>query len=863
MTLDQIHGQEVLTLDYQSHGKVVLSGTELTLLTQVYVKQYLDDGTELQNDLEILKQTDEEMTLGFNQTSVFKGEIDLCDSSSNCITYEWNPSLVVSVSNVPTEGGVITVNGEYLQQSNEPTANTMELSDIPLTLEESGSKPDGTMSMFKLSTLDAEKITARSTNILLTIRGSQYDQILQFKSPNITSVQMKTPTSLVINGSSFGAVQKSVYVVINGVKGAIISSFIKHKQVVVAIPQLFTRPGPQSISLQIQNSTSNQYTYTIKPIVDSVTPCSSNGGWITISGRYLDIGNTSSAATDITIANFYHCSRSFNLGNNGTMIVCMMPSAKPQVSDPSMPVQVTINGYASDALSSSAKFYYIHDSDAGNTKHIPIWWIIVPVVGGVLLIAVAVLLFVLCRRRRRRMNNKDHPYHRKDNELVTFSANNAIVHMKSQPNNANGLIIVEEDGCTPRVKGGKFESLVQYLCFSKETDETFIKVFLLSFRAFATRMQLMDQLILCYEMIEAKLKYYPEALDTTKEVQHRIASIVARWLGEHRYDFIDNTELSEKMTRFIQRKIKRECPQVFDKILTYISPEVSSVFMSNGNASSQTKTVPVHDPTESPPIPVLPKKRGSEMTLLDLSSIEVARQITLWESGNHRAVEEKEFFHLSTSIEKILYDIPNLLKLTGHFINISSWVTGEIMTKKDMDTRINVIEKFIDIATELKHIANYNGCFEILDGLKHPMVQYLAKTWTMIDPISLATYKELNSIFSEDHNYAAYRSLLRSNSSPSTLPFGKLFKLDVGRMFTIENKQWIQNGNGQSMLDVFSKVPKLINFDFFMDIWRVVEDFKRYQSTAPNYLIEENTINYIKNYKCPDNPPSTTLSVDS
>ncbi|GAM23676.1 hypothetical protein SAMD00019534_068510 [Acytostelium subglobosum LB1] len=456
-------------------------------------------------------------------------------------------------------------------------------------------------------------------------------------------------------------------------------------------------------------------------------------------------------------------------------------------------------------------------------------WIIAPILIVTLLVFGAVILLVWYRHKGGQIK-------RDIENVIKRTTGIGAKSVVKEESAADGLVYINGFG-GQRVKGGTLESLVCYMCFTKTVDPTFIKVFLLAFRSFASRRDILEQLIACYNVTEEKMNQFPNTLASTKEMQTRVASIAKQWIEEHRYDFNDNKAFSDMMTRFVHSQLKENCPEIYNKILRLLSPSTYSM-------KEITKQKEDARQSSLPPAPpyILPSfKIGEKASLLQLSSLEVARQMTIWEATNHRSVEESEFFQMATSIEGILYEIPNLLRLTGHFVVMSNWVTSEILTEKDLDRRVRILEKLIDIANELKTLCNFNGCFEIMDGLRHPMVQYLVKTWAMLDPIKMEEYQSLNHIFSEDREYSQYRSFLRKSGSKS-LPLGKLFRLDIGKKLSIENTQWIKGQDGRN---------KYINFDFFMEIWKLVADFKGYQCLY-NYQLEEHTLNYIKQYKCLD-----------
>src|SRR5690348_1364333 len=99
-----------------------------------------------------------------------------------------------------------------------------------------------------------------------------------------------------------------------------------------------------------------------------------------------------------------------------------------------------------------------------------------------------------------------------------------------------------------------------------------------------------------------------------------------------------------------------------------------------------------------PPKPIIPSNPSTPLCLLDLDPTEVARQLTLIESGLYRRINPQEclgqaWTKTATRTEKA----PNIMAMIARFNQVSRWVATEIVKEPDIRRRANLLSHIISI----------------------------------------------------------------------------------------------------------------------------------------------------------------------
>ena len=123
--------------------------------------------------------------------------------------------------------------------------------------------------------------------------------------------------------------------------------------------------------------------------------------------------------------------------------------------------------------------------------------------------------------------------------------------------------------------------------------------------------------------------------------------------------------------------------------------------------------------------------------------------MTLIDSFLFRSVELREFFNQAWN-NKQERDVlaKNLTATIAEFNRMGNWVVSTILTTTDLNTRTQVLSRFITIADECFKLNNFCGCFEIIGSLGNSAVHRLSKTWEGLRKQDFSTKEKLQTLMS-------------------------------------------------------------------------------------------------------------------
>ncbi|XP_018110409.1 rap guanine nucleotide exchange factor 6 isoform X4 [Xenopus laevis] len=189
--------------------------------------------------------------------------------------------------------------------------------------------------------------------------------------------------------------------------------------------------------------------------------------------------------------------------------------------------------------------------------------------------------------------------------------------------------------------------------------------------------------------------------------------------------------------------------------------------------------------------------RESLISLLQLSTIEVATQLSMRDFELFRNIEPTEYIddlfklHSKTSAAH--------LKQFEEVINQETfWVATEILREPNQLKRMKIVKHFIKTALHCRECRNFNSMFAIISGLNLAPVARLRGTWEKLPSKYEKLLRDLQDLFDPSRNMAKYRNILSSQSmQPPIIPLFPVVKKDI---------TFLHEGND-------SKVDGLVNFE--------------------------------------------------
>ncbi|CAL8279669.1 unnamed protein product [Arctogadus glacialis] len=189
--------------------------------------------------------------------------------------------------------------------------------------------------------------------------------------------------------------------------------------------------------------------------------------------------------------------------------------------------------------------------------------------------------------------------------------------------------------------------------------------------------------------------------------------------------------------------------------------------------------------------------RESQISLLQLSTVEVAAQLSMRDFELFRNIASTEY-------------VDDLFKLdsrsgSGHLkqfeevINQETfWVATEILKEGNALKRMKIIKHFIKIALHCRECKNFNSMFAIISGLNLAPVARLRASWEKLPSKYEKLFTDVQDVFDPSRNMAKYRNVLSSQSmQPPIIPLFPVVKKDL---------TFLHEGND-------SNVDGLVNFE--------------------------------------------------
>lgn len=377
------------------------------------------------------------------------------------------------------------------------------------------------------------------------------------------------------------------------------------------------------------------------------------------------------------------------------------------------------------------------------------------------------------------------------------------------------------------LKGGSLRALVERLTAHQSTpDATFASTFYLTFRLFATPLELAQALV-------DRFEYIGESQSAAGPVRLRVYNVFKGWLESHWRHDCDNVAL-DFIKNFAKTTLMMHLPsaakrlvELVEKVSMVHGPIVPRLVSSMGKTSTATAQY-VHPETPLPP-PILGRKdinllkqwkngEGS-LCILDFDPLELARQLTIKESRIFCSILPEELLRLEWSKPKgsLAVNVAALIKMCNEITNL---VTDSILHFEEVKKRATVIKHWIKIADKCLELNNYDSLKAILGSLDSSPVTRLYQTWDELSQKSKARKAVLDEIMTLDNNQKNLRPRLQS-LAPPCLPFLGTYLTDL---------TMYEHGNSDKRsLPTDSGGMEVINFDKHMKTARSISELQRFQ----------------------------------
>lgn len=343
-------------------------------------------------------------------------------------------------------------------------------------------------------------------------------------------------------------------------------------------------------------------------------------------------------------------------------------------------------------------------------------------------------------------------------------------------------LLYNKDG---QVTGGTLPALVEKLSTHDSTpDSMFVSTFYLTFRLFATPIELAQSLV-------DRFDYVAESPHTAGPVRLRVYNVFKGWLESHWRHLSDQEALSI-IEPFARDKLSKHLPaagrrliELTEKVSATDGALVPRLVSSMGKTST---SIAQYVPADTPiPSSVMSRSQtsalknwkmgGSNPSILEFDPLELARQLTIKEMNIFCTILPEELLG-SEWTKRSGSNAVNVRAMSTLSTDLSNLVADTILQYDDAKKRAVIIKHWIKIAHRCLELNNYDSLMAIICSLNSSTIVRLKRTWEAVSQKRKDMLKDLQAIVKPDKNYATLRKRLNDHVPPC-LPFVGTFLTDL------------------------------------------------------------------------------------
>jgi len=313
----------------------------------------------------------------------------------------------------------------------------------------------------------------------------------------------------------------------------------------------------------------------------------------------------------------------------------------------------------------------------------------------------------------------DYPFNDKD------SPKN--ITLQDSPNDPTGVKVI----------AGTLEKIVERCTYKTFPGVQFVSAFLLTYRTYTTGKNLMDLLIMRFNM---PLPKDSEQMDRFKKeqllpVQLRVINVIKMWVENYPLDFTEDKELSNTFLQFVNTNTSMHASSL-KRIAKMLKQKIGT------NANNRRGTISTS--TETPKmLPLQPDADPNNLRFLDFQPEEIARQMCISDGNLLSSVTPLEMLNNTWEFEPA--KAMNIVELVGRIDRLKNWVIRQIIDIEASERR-KMLTQLIHVTSACYELHNFNAVVGLYQGLQDSSITSLTQTWDGLDGTTKSKFNSIKSI---------------------------------------------------------------------------------------------------------------------
>jgi hypothetical protein len=259
------------------------------------------------------------------------------------------------------------------------------------------------------------------------------------------------------------------------------------------------------------------------------------------------------------------------------------------------------------------------------------------------------------------------------------------------------------------IKLASLRRLVVFLCSEEKVFDEDIQRFFMILTTITSSRHFVEHIITlfdCLKLLPADHESYQNLAKRQDLLRMSVINIIKKWIGFQ--GLFIGLKAIKLIAQFIRRIIE-DTEDDLSKFARFARPILESL----PRLKYGTKSGQLNEPEEQPEIPDPQILFRPNLTLIDPTAVEVARQITLIFHAAFKAVHSREFM-VALGTREESYRTPTLAEFFEFGPNLTRLALETIVTAPDKN---QAVAQLHEIAVQLGHLSNYDAMSCVLRAL--------------------------------------------------------------------------------------------------------------------------------------------------